>query len=262
MKDVAIIITGHDLEEITTNCLLSIRSMTDGVSYEIVLVDNGSPEPYRKADTLADRNVRVEKNLSVGVASTVGERAASASDYVLFLNNDTLAFRSDWLEKLLLALQRNKAAAAGPKQISPDAKLYATEVIFDKNHAPYHAFMGQNSNLMAVSFEKQALALNFGCILVDRKVFRAHKFDKRYKKFGHYQDIDWCLQVRQAGYGLIYTPSSEIIHIGGATCDIKKEYIKVSIEENLQKFQNKWRGADPRLFERTDDGTRTNRPQS
>ncbi len=232
----------------TVGCLRSVRDRTLGVEYELILVDNASDRPYNRM-SLVDRVVRTEESLTVGGACALGERAASpGTEMLLLLNNDTQIARGDWLLRLLTAIDKRLVVGVGPKQVRPDGTIYATEVVFDEHRMPYHAHMGMPGDLCETNFEREVLALNFGCVLLRRRALQEFPFDPRYTMFGHYQDIDWCLRVRQKGWRLLYTPSAEIVHHGGATVRQHNDYCELSLKRNSEAFRERWRWADPVLF--------------
>lgn len=249
---VSIIVVAHDAHEMTRNCIESLRS-TEG-EYEIVLVDNGSEEPY---PNMGDRHIRLERNLPYGQAVTEGVKISDQrAPYVLLLNNDTQIIQTDWLVNLLQRIRgQGNVAAVGPKQITPQGTIYHAGIAFD-NRVPFHPFHGFAHDFNAAQEEKMALALNFGCVLLRREMLEKFPLDTRFGLAGNYEDIDWCLRVRKAGGVLIYTPSATIIHIGAGTFrseidkhgDEGKEWHDRSLEENRARFLEKWKDEDGILF--------------
>jgi O-antigen biosynthesis protein len=244
--DVSIIIVGHGLTEMTMECITSVINVTKGPEYEIVLVDNGSPKPYQ---SIVRNQIRSEKNLSHASASSLGEsKADPSSDFILLLNNDILINQEDWLTQLVNSICNPMVMAVGPKQVQLDETIFATEIFFN-GVIPYHAYMGCPKDIPEVQNEKEVLALNFGCVLIDRWAFKTIGFDPNFVGFGQLQDIDWCLSARRRGYKLRYTPKSEVIHLGHATVNNENTSAQDTLQQNIRIFEDKWIYQDPELFQ-------------
>jgi GT2 family glycosyltransferase len=247
---VTIVIPAHDLEDMTEQCISSIRDKTThkDFAYEIVLVDNGSEKPLKR---MGDIQIRLDENKPFGEAVTKGINAGSSkSPYILILNNDTAVIDGAWLGNLLTKLRgQGNVAAVGPKQLLPNGTIYHTEVGFNDERIPFHLWLGYAHDHQSVQREKGVLALNFGCVLIRREAFdKVEGFDKRFGLAGNYEDIDLCLRLRKAGYVLIYTPSAEILHFGGQTLAQDKKWNDVSVQTNLKKFVEKWKDEPGGLF--------------
>lgn len=89
--DVSVIIVNYNTKEITRNCIDSIIEKTDGISYEIILVDNdsqdGSKELFEKDNRIT--YIYSNENLGFGKANNLGASYASGK-YLFLLNSDTL----------------------------------------------------------------------------------------------------------------------------------------------------------------------------
>lgn len=91
MTDVSIILVNYNTQKITSECIDSIVKMTEGVSYEIILVDNDSKDGSKEAFAKDGRVKFIESgsNLGFGKANNLGVKHAQGK-YIFFLNTDTL----------------------------------------------------------------------------------------------------------------------------------------------------------------------------
>lgn len=91
MIDISIIIVNYNTLDITEKCLCSIENQTEGVSYEIILVDNASTDGSK--DYFSKRSGIVfvwnSENIGFGRANNLGFQK-SKGRYVLLLNSDTI----------------------------------------------------------------------------------------------------------------------------------------------------------------------------
>ena len=243
---VSIIIPAHGLNDLTAQCLASLREKTKTeISYEVIVVDNGSEEPY---PPMGDKLIRLEKNLPFGAAVEEGMRKADGI-YLLLLNNDTIIIQDTWLDNLLHRIRgHGNVAAVGPKQLQPNGTIYHAGIGFTEDRIPFHEFAGFSHDHATVQREKECLALNFGCVLLRKELLEEYPFDPRFGDIGNYEDIDWCLRIREIGLAMVYTPSSEIIHLGAVTQAQLPDRGRGAVETNRAKFQEKWKEAKPELF--------------
>lgn len=102
---VSIVIINYFHPEIITKCLTTL-AITEGVDYEVVVVDNGSDRATRdtlrrhRKDGLITTLVETGKNNYFSVGNNIGVANANpGSEYILLLNSDVAFLRSDWLVK-------------------------------------------------------------------------------------------------------------------------------------------------------------------
>ena len=90
--DVSIIIVTYNTLKLTSECIDSIVEKTDGISYEIILVDNMSSDcskDFFENDKRIKKYIYNKKNYGFGVANNIGMQNASGK-YFFLLNSDTL----------------------------------------------------------------------------------------------------------------------------------------------------------------------------
>ena len=119
--NVSIIIPVWNKWEYTYPCLQSILKNTEEVTYEVILVDNGSsdetPEMLRKIQNI--KVIRNESNFGFLPACNQGA-AKTQGDHILFLNNDTIVTQG-WLKAMSVLMTSDETiGAVGAKLIYPD----------------------------------------------------------------------------------------------------------------------------------------------
>lgn len=89
--DVSIIIVNYNTKELTSNCINSVFEHTQGLEFEVILVDNDSKDGSRELFEKDKRIIFIEAgdNLGFGKANNLGLKYASGK-YIFFLNSDTL----------------------------------------------------------------------------------------------------------------------------------------------------------------------------
>lgn len=217
---VSIVIPTCDHADILKTCVDSILEKTTYENYEIVLVENNSKDPatFSYYDTLltthADR-VRIERwdgefNYSKIVNFGV-ER--SKGDYLLLLNNDTELLTPDWLEKLVGICSRQEVGAAGVLLYFPDDTIQHAGVCTAglANHLFRDMPRGNDGYFHLADCQRQLSAVTAACMMVRRTVFeQVCGFDETLAV--SYNDVDFCLKLRNADYVVVYTPEVELYH--------------------------------------------------
>ncbi|MBI4506137.1 MAG: glycosyltransferase [Chloroflexi bacterium] len=243
-----IILTHNNLAD-TRACLASIREHTPQ-PYELIVVDNGSTDGTVEA-LRGEPGVRLIANAAnVGFAAGCNQGLAVArGDFLLLLNNDTLA-TPGWLEAMLRAMaERSTLGIVGPRsnnvagvQRVPEATEGYPEGLerFARAFCARHA--GQATLVPRV--------IGF-CMLISRVVVeRIGGLDERFGT-GNLEDDDYCLRARLAGFELAVVHDSYVHHHGGRTFDMLGIDYRRSVWDNAGRFQTKWgvaltdRGYEP-----------------
>lgn len=244
MDRIAIVIVHYNTDQDTTECLQSLAKVTIGDwEQKIFLIDNGSKEPYVLPEKNIPDNVellRSETNLGFTGGTNLGIQDALAffqPDYVLLLNSDTL-MEKDFLIKLHKSANKN-----------PSVGLYNPMVYFAKEYE-YHKQSYSKTDLGKIIWyaggsidwthlscfhrgvdeidrgqflpehsSQQASDFATGCcVLIRREVIETIGFmDDSY--FLYWEDVDYSLRARQAGFKIELEPTSVIYHKNAGSSD-------------------------------------------
>jgi GT2 family glycosyltransferase len=249
LASASIIIPTYNGISLTEDCIRALQeNLPTDFRGEIIVVDNNS------ADDTVDRmqqlvkqdgRIRFFRNpQNIGFIGSCNRGAREASgDVLVFLNNDTLP-QPGWLEPLLKIFDEYPdAGAVGGKLVYPDGRLQeAGGLIFSD---------GSAANFGRGDFELDAPLYNYfrevdyvtgALIVTPRKLFeKLGGLDQRYQP-AYYEETDYCVRLREAGFKVYYQPESVVIHLEGMTNGTdgstgEKRYQLV----NQQKFAQRWR---------------------
>lgn len=183
---------------------------------EVILVDNGSTDgtgDYLK--TLPDyfKVITNQQNLGFARACNLGA-AAARGDFLVFLNNDTVALPG-WLGQMLNVMEKEEQVGiVGSKLLFPDGTIQHAGVVVAAAPypiSPYHAYYQQPGDLPAANKMRDYQAVTGACLLIKRDLFVAvGAFDEDF--INGYEDVDLCFKVRQQGYRVVYCPTSVLYH--------------------------------------------------
>jgi len=148
------------------------------------------------------------KKINVGVAASHGE-------HLLFLNDDVEALDGEWLEALLEHSQREGVGAVGAKLLYPDGRLQHIGLVLGVSGMAAHAFhqapgssFGYSASAVIV---RNYSAVSAACLMTPRRVFEEQGgFDPAFPV--DFNDVDYCLRLRSAGYRIVFTPHACLRH--------------------------------------------------
>lgn len=225
---VAIVIPVFNQLDYTKRCLASLATdLAAGVT--AMVVDNGSIDGT--AEFLAAQPglgvIRNPENRGCAAAWNQGVQATS-SDWVLLINNDVLVTEG-WLAALAGFAQKHNLGIVSPAiregELNYDLVTYARQF---------------TTEMRGVSRWGTA---NGVCFLVRRRIFEViGLFDEQFR-VGQFEDADFFLRARKAGFQLGTTGSSFIHHFGSVTQDALRNNVpgRPYEAENRAYFRRKWR---------------------
>lgn len=235
---VSIVMLSWNAPQYTKLALESIRAHTRG-DYEVILVDNGSgPETTEWLKTLTD--VRVIFNASNrGYAAGNNQGIAAArGEYVVLLNNDVVVTEG-WLDGLLCAFDRIPGlgvSAPRSNRVAGDQQL-ADAVYGDLLQMQAYARSRRERFRDEGYLTDRAIGV---CLCVDRNVIEEiGGIDEQYGA-GNFEDDDFCLRVRAAGYRIFVCDDVFIHHFGSQTFAANHVDWSSTMRENWKKFARKW----------------------
>jgi GT2 family glycosyltransferase len=244
----SIVILAHNQEKLTRACVGSILKQTD-VPFELVLVDNGSTDgtPSYFRDLKKRRpNVRVvtnRANLGYAAGMNAGIRASQGA-YVCLLNNDTVVTEG-WLGRLVAVAESDPSiGCVGPLTNSASGLQDAGDEHYT-SAAGLQLWARYVARIHAGRVEEVAppQRLVGFCLLIKREVIaKVGLLDERFGR-GNFEDDDYALRVRLAGYWQVVARDVWIDHRGSATFRALGVDYQALIEENRAKFVEKWQGV-------------------
>lgn len=247
---VSIIIPNKDQSEALKKCLDSIREKTSYRNYEIIIVENNSEEPetfafYKKIAGEKIKIVTWEGEFNYSAINNFGVRHARG-DYLLLLNNDVEIISGDWLTEMLSHCQRKEVGIVGAKLYYPDNTIQHAGIIIGIGGVAGSVFVGLprafSGYLHKASIQLDLSAVTAACMLVKRSVFeQVGGLEEKLKVA--FNDVDFCLRVREKGYLVVYDPYAELYHYESKTrgAEDTKEKIR-RFQTEIEYMRSHWIG--------------------
>lgn len=248
--EVSIIMVNYNTLELTKNAIKSIEEKTQGITYEIILVDNnsqdGSMEYFQQIQKKNFKYIYSKENLGFGRANNLGYEN-SKGKCIFLLNTDTLLVNNAIKELYEVLISKESIGIVGGN-------------LYDNNLKPVHSFMKNNYSL------KEELKGNILLPLIKTKVLKRKDFnysdeimevgyvtgaDLMIKRevinkvgffdpdfFMYYEETELTNRVVKKGYKVLSVPSAKIIHLEGKSSSLKKERFRI-MTESKYKFYRK-----------------------
>lgn len=225
---VSIIIPTKDQLPVLQRCVESLLETTTYPHYEVLIVDNNStaPDAVLWLDGVAAMNssqVRVLRYPHPFNYSAINNAAAAEAngEYLVLLNNDTAVLQADWLDNLLNHAQRPEVGIVGAKLLYPDGSVQHAGVVLGLRGPADHVFlrapMDAGGYMQRLEVDQNYSAVTAACLMVRKSLYHElGGLDEQLFQVS-YNDVDFCLRVRQAGYLVVWTPHALLMHEGSVS---------------------------------------------
>lgn len=250
--DLSVVIVNWNTAALTLDCLRSLFAAPAAIAFDVTVVDNGSTDG--SADRIAAarpdvRLIRNRENRGFAAANNQGI-AVTGGRHVLLLNSDTLVSRAA-LEHLVSFLDTHPdAGACSPRLLQRDGRVqpYA----FGGDPTPLYLTRRTLARLVGRSLHdwnapgtREVDWVSGACLMARRAAIeQSGPLDE--EMFMYFEDVDWCLRMRRAGWKIFYVPEVAITHLGGASAGGKAA--ARAYRASLRHFYRKHYGPLARLW--------------
>ncbi|QNK71089.1 glycosyltransferase family 2 protein [Variovorax sp. PAMC26660] len=237
--------------KLVRQCIESILEKTLYPRYEIILVDNGSddPEALRYFEEIAARSgVRVLRDDSPFNYSALNNGAAAIARGEIFglINNDIEVISPDWLGEMVSIALQPGVGAVGARLWYPEKTLQHAGVVLGyrggvADHAHRRLAEGDAGYFGRAALLQTFSVVTAACLVVRRALYEeVGGLDAQHLKVA-YNDVDFCLRLREAGYRNVWTPYAELFHHESATrpSDLSEAQIERFLGEE-RYMKNRW----------------------
>ncbi len=221
--DLSIIIVNYNTKDLTLACIDSILKCNPKLTFEIILVDNGSTdgsqELFHKIQGNKLRVILHQKNLGFAKANNSGIKKAFGQ-YVLLLNSDTEIKRGTLETLVEFAKHTPNVGIVAPRLLNSDGTLQASAFRFPTAKLAFQEYwLGKKifeKYVPRVIKPTEIEAVVAAAILITPQALKRVGFlDEKY--FMYFEDLDYCRKVHAAGFKIYYHPDAEVIHHHGAS---------------------------------------------
>lgn len=247
---VSVIIANKDHREDLMRCVELLEQESEYKNLEILIVENNSvseeivtyyDQVQRQYDNV--RVLRYEKEFNYADIQNYAAVRAKG-DHLLLLNNDTWLERPESIREMLGYCMRDDVGIVGAKLLYPDDTIQHAGVIVGLGGVADHAFVGMDREdpgycCRAICAQEYS-AVTAACLMVKKTVFmEVGGMDTELKIA--FNDVDFCLRVKEAGYKIIYNPFSIWYHDESKTRGAEDTPEKIErFRGEIEYFQRRW----------------------
>jgi GT2 family glycosyltransferase len=248
---VSIIVPTKNQLAMLKRCIESVLRLTQYENYELIIVDNGSDDAdacaYLQAieDKYAEigGRIRVLRHAGLFNFSAMNNRAVretARGDYICLLNNDAAPLDGSWLGEMMALARRPDVGVVGAKLTYPDGRLQHCGVILGvgwgspADHPYIGAEAGSTGYWGRLLVPQDFSAVTAACCVTRREIWDAVGGLDEENFSVAYNDVDYCLKVREAGYLVAWTPHARLLH--EASVSQRANVEMKSVEERNARF--------------------------
>lgn len=208
MPYISVIIPSKDNAVVLKKCLDTLKKTAADISYEVLLVDNGSGEAVKKkieemtADAPDILYIYEPMEFNFSKMCNLGAERAKGS-LLLFLNDDIEATHTGWLSDMAKLAERPHVGAVGCKLLYPDTDKIQHAGITNLPMGPVHKLQFLRDNKCYYDNRNRGIrnvsAVTAACLMVRREVFEeAGGFCESMQVA--FNDVDFCFTLLEKGY--------------------------------------------------------------
>ena len=238
----------RDLE----TCVESIYARTTYPDFEILLIENNSKEEqtfrsYERMQKEHPDTLKVltwqGKGFNYSALNNFGAQYATG-EYLLLLNNDTEVITPGWLEEMVMYAQQKRVGCVGAKLLYPDDTIQHAGVGFGIGGVAGHLhkyFPAASDGYMGrLNYVQDVYGDTAACLLIRKEIYdEVHGLDESYAVA--FNDVDFCVRVREAGYTNVFTPFAQLYHYESKSRGMEDNPEKQKrFQGEVLRFQARW----------------------
>ena len=218
---VSVIVPTRDRADLLRTCVDGVLHGTDYAPIELILVDNGSSAPdaaallkqLQRTDDVTVMRDDAPFNFSRLVNRGV---AVSTGSVCVLLNNDVEVIEPSWLSEMVRRVVQRDVGAVGGLLYYPDDTIQHAGVVLGPGGVAGHAYLRwprtSTGYFGQLTLAHTVSAVTAACLAVRREIYdELDGFNERDLSVA-FNDVDFCLRLRQVGYRVIWTPHAKLYH--------------------------------------------------
>lgn len=248
---ISVIIPTVNQIDLVKQCAASFMATTADISYEVIVVDDGSSPDVQKAlaEWANDARIRfIPKRINEGFSRTVNRGIAEArGQFVLLANNDLIFHEAGWLNLMLDTMNtERKIGIVGARLLYPNRTIQHAGVFPSRNLYFDHRYRGFPADYPPALAVEEVYAVTGALMLIRKELFAdIGLLSEQY--FIAFEDIDFCCRAKQNGWKIIYCGKAGAIHLEGQTrgtrLSNKNRFWRKKELEARALFWSKWKGV-------------------
>jgi GT2 family glycosyltransferase len=253
--DVSIVILNYNTFDLTCRCIASVLGKTDGLQFEIIVVDNQSTErdPQEFKNIFPEiilikspENLGFAKGNNVGIAKAQGKFILLLNSDTFLLNNAIHITRDFLIKNPTVAVATGRLEFPGGRiqhncQRFPSIGALIFECLRLQKILPSlgaKVLLGSFFHYNSVAYPDWVWGTFF--------MFRRSLLQKLPGKmlsddfFMYGEDMQWCMEFKKQGYKIAFLPDARIEHLLGGSGAAKEKLIAEHHTKFMEKYYSAW----------------------
>ncbi|SHK15612.1 glycosyltransferase family 2 protein [Hespellia stercorisuis] len=248
---VSIIIPNMDHTDDLDKCIQAIEQRATYKNVEYIIIENNSTkkETFDYYEKLQQENKKAKvvfwegKEFNYSAINNYGVSHASG-EYFLLLNNDTEIISKHCIEELLGYCMRPEVGAVGARLFYADDTIQHAGVLLGLGGIAGHPFVGYKKSdpgyFGRIVMSQDCTAVTAACMMVKKSVFEEVSGLNEELAVA-FNDVDFCLRIRSAGYLIVYNPYATLHHYESKSRGYEDTDEKVKrFHSEMLKFSTTW----------------------
>ncbi len=254
MVHLSIVIVNYNSSPFLKRCLTSLYQSNPSTPFEVLMVDNSSPDDsVGMVRREFPQVILIENRENIGFARANNLALQRClGDLVLLLNPDTVLLPGS-IDTLVKVMQRDKGVGIlgcrllnedGTLQLSWGRMVNLTNEFWQRLTSRRYEKGGR---LIKQYLEKKSRQphhphwVTGACMLARREALEeVGNFDQNFFMF--LEDVDLCHRIRKRGWEVMYTPSAEVIHLRGKSMETDRKRAMKAYRKSQLYFYRKHYG--------------------
>lgn len=251
--DLSVIIVNWNTKKLLEDCLTSVYKFTRNVNFEVIVVDNSSndgsqkmvKEKFPKAKLISNKD-----NFGFAKANNIGIRQAKG-EYILLLNSDTYLIENSFQKMTEFAEKQENLGALAPQLLNQDKSnqqsvgffpdlpqifywmSFIDDLPFGHLLRPYHV----DHDIFYKKIQQVDWVTGAAILIPKNIIQKVGNLDEKIFMYG--EEVEWCYRIKKAGFKIIYTPITKIVHIGRGSSGNISTRAFIGEFEGLKYFYSK-----------------------
>jgi glycosyltransferase involved in cell wall biosynthesis len=249
---VSVIIPTRDKADMLARCVSGILHRTNYSNLELIIVDNDSLEQptLRLFERLKeDRRVRIIHSPGPFNYSLMNNQAVdqATGEILVLVNNDIEVIEGDWLREMVSLVIRPEVGAVGAKLLYPDGRIQhagvgiGTGTLQLADHFGCKASRHEYGYFGQYTLTKEVSAVTGACLAVRKEVYLAAGGLDAQNLHVSFNDVDFCLRLRQQGYRNLWTPFAELYHLESISRGVDESPQQIKrLKREVKRMKSRW----------------------
>lgn len=246
---ISILIPNKDHIEDLQKCMNSIEEKSTYKNYEFIIIENNSTGPetfdyYKEIEKKENVTVLYYKDeFNYSKINNFGVEHANG-EYLLLLNNDTEIINPDCLAEMLGYCMREDVGIVGARLYYEDDTIQHAGVVLGFGGIAGHTFIGSsrydNGYFSRIICAQDYSAVTAACMMTKKSLYQeVGGLTEEFRVA--FNDIDYCMKVRETGKLVVYNPAAELYHYESKSRGLEDTPEKVErFNSEVARFIERW----------------------